>query len=315
MTKFILSIDGGGIKGMIPVEFLKELEEWLGKPLHDVFDMVIGTSIGALITALISYQNLSAKEISEIYSTENANMIMPQTCWRRIFGLFESRPKYDGVGKTHIINKYITSSKAKIPSIVPCYNIKQKLPTLYKSYDTNNDIDIRHAVDMSSAAPAYFPAVSANGICGIDGGVFANNPTEIGYIHAMELFPNDTDIRILSIGCGLYEESYKPCSFYKDIGGIQWITSGELLELLMGSPAKMSDQKMKFITNKLGHKYIRINEVIYNHSMDNISEQNIEELRIEGRKWFEIYKDQLKEFFDDGTATHGHGSHVVYNVL
>lgn len=301
MTKLILSLDGGGIKGTIVVEFLRELEDHLGKPLHEVFDMFIGTSTGALIASTMGYQGLSANQIADLYSVENANRIMPQSCWNSLFGIFEFKPKYSGKGKTTLINKYITNTTANVPTIIPYYAINRKQPMLYKSYERHfaPEMTIQQAVDMSSSAPAFFPAVSAHGICGIDGGVFANNPTEIGYIHGMEYFKDeDNDIRVLSIGCGLDEETYKPCSYYKSIGGIQWVTSGEMLDLLMGSPAQISDQKMKFMTRKLGHKYLRVNEIIKNNSMDDVSQQNIDILRQEGINWFHMYKDRLNVFFN-----------------
>ena len=63
MTKFVLTVSGGGVRGIIVAQFLKRLEEIIQKPLHDTFDFYSGTSTGSIIVSGIAYNKLTGQEI------------------------------------------------------------------------------------------------------------------------------------------------------------------------------------------------------------------------------------------------------------
>src|SRR5690349_19267654 len=99
MTKLVLSLDGGGVRGAASARFLERLEQRLERPLNDAFDLFAGTSTGAIIAGALGVLGMSAAEISPLYSLENIQRIMDKSPWDRAAGLIQAGPKYDGVGK------------------------------------------------------------------------------------------------------------------------------------------------------------------------------------------------------------------------
>mmetsp|Transcript_17871 Transcript_17871/g.15622 ORF Transcript_17871/g.15622 Transcript_17871/m.15622 type:complete len:88 (-) Transcript_17871:1101-1364(-) len=68
----LLCIDGGGIRGVIPLRILHEIEEKVGKPIHEIFDVIVGTSTGGFITTMLTFpmkgdKILAAKDITKLY--------------------------------------------------------------------------------------------------------------------------------------------------------------------------------------------------------------------------------------------------------
>ncbi|XP_052202513.1 patatin-like protein 2 [Diospyros lotus] len=204
----ILSIDGGGIRGLIPATILAYLESQLqaldgeDARLADYFDVIAGTSTGGLVTAMLSAPNednrplFAAKDIKNFY-LEHCPKIFPQNGGRfaSIRNTFKSLngPKYDGAYLHEIIKEKLGETrlhKTLTNIVIPTFDIKHMQPTIFSTYEVNNSplLDARLA-DIcigTSAAPTYLPAYqfknqdnqgNAREFNLIDGGVAANNPT------------------------------------------------------------------------------------------------------------------------------------------
>jgi patatin-like phospholipase/acyl hydrolase len=98
----ILSLDGGGIRGLITAIWLKRLEQEVKKPLHECFDLVAGTSTGAILACGIS-MGVPVDRIIQLYM-EQGREVFPAPA-SRLWGRFTrvlsegfSAPKYDGTG-------------------------------------------------------------------------------------------------------------------------------------------------------------------------------------------------------------------------
>jgi patatin-like phospholipase/acyl hydrolase len=303
---FVLCVDGGGIRGIAPVQFLKRLEDHLKKSLYDTFEMYSGTSTGSFIIASIAYKKMTADYImTNLYNKKNINRIMNKSFIDKCVGTVQLRPKYDGVGKTQVISEtvgelFMKSTEKKV--IVPGFDVSKSKPTFFKSYNINgnskNDIKVKDALDISSAAPSYFPTCYSKerNLYGIDGGVFANNPTACCYADALRLFGKDSDINVLSIGTGYSGEKKHNGKRTKKFGGIQWITEGNLMEIVYDGPQSAVDYEMKNLTEALNHKYLRIDGSLENTCMDDTSEKNIQVLKDAGDSWWEEYKEKVLEF-------------------
>ncbi|XP_038974245.1 patatin-like protein 2 [Phoenix dactylifera] len=203
----ILSIDGGGIRGIIPAIILAFLEEQLqaldglDARLADYFDVIAGTSTGGLVTAMLAAPNaknrpiFAAKDIKEFY-LEHCPKIFPQPR-DSVAGAFEKiklllRPKYDGKYLHQIIKEKLGTLKLHqtlTNVVIPTFDIKKLQPTIFSSYEVkNNGLLDAHLSDIcisTSAAPTYLPAhhfetKDSEGKLRefnlIDGGVAANNP-------------------------------------------------------------------------------------------------------------------------------------------
>ncbi|KAJ9674464.1 hypothetical protein PVL29_023797 [Vitis rotundifolia] len=203
----ILSIDGGGIRGIIPATILACLESQLQEldgddaRIADYFDVIAGTSTGGLVTAMLTAPNdqrrplFAAKDIKPFY-LEHGPKIFPQR--RGIFGWIMNKlrsivgPKYDGKYLQHLIKEKLgrTRLHQTLTSVViPTFDIKSLQPTIFSSYEVkrspSSDAPMADICIGSSAAPTYFPAYffknqdkegKAREFNLIDGGVAANNP-------------------------------------------------------------------------------------------------------------------------------------------
>lgn len=203
----ILSIDGGGIRGIIPATILAFLESELQKldgneaRLADYFDVVAGTSTGGLVTAMLTAPNkegrplFAASEIKEFY-LEHCPKIFPQNHFpfSATKNLVKSLtgPKYDGEYLHQLIHAKLGDTRLHqtlTNVVIPTFDIKHLQPTIFSSYEVKkNPLKNATLADITistSAAPTYLPAhfFKTHDSAGnmkeynlIDGGVAANNP-------------------------------------------------------------------------------------------------------------------------------------------
>ncbi|KAJ1696714.1 hypothetical protein LUZ63_005226 [Rhynchospora breviuscula] len=205
----ILSIDGGGIRGLIPATILAFLEAKLQEldgpdaRLADYFDMMAGTSTGGLITAMLSTPGkdnrpvFAAKEINEFY-LENGPKIFPKKKVGPLTSIVTGLslvmgPKYDGKflhSKIQSLTKETRLSQTLTNIIIPTFDVKYLQPTIFSSYEAKSDklkdALISDICISTSAAPTYLPAHyfetqddqgNKREFHLVDGGVAANNPT------------------------------------------------------------------------------------------------------------------------------------------
>jgi len=298
MTKNVLCLDGGGVRGMSLVSFLQSAEQEFGKKTVDAFDLFAGTSIGAIATAGLVANMFSAQEVMDMVCVKGDIATIfdsPSIISRWTF----NGPKHTGVGKRQIINKWIPDLKCSElakPILIPTYNFTNSCPRLY-SKDMTPEVNIRDVVDASSAAPILFPPVKVppeNNWEG-DGGIFANNPSMIGLLEARRLW-GDEEIRILSIGTGKTKydiDGEKACSW----GPLSWYNNN-ILDILMTSPMQMMQENC---TRMLGDKYIRIDADLKAYdipeTMDDISDELREKLDAMGADMFTKHKDLISSFY------------------
>ncbi|WOG90688.1 hypothetical protein DCAR_0309932 [Daucus carota subsp. sativus] len=206
----VLSIDGGGIRGLIPsaiLEFLEsQLQELDGEDarLADYFDVIGGTSTGGLVTAMLTVPDknkrplFAAKDIKPFY-LEHCPKIFPQKSIWGIFGLLRKLikllggPKYDGKYLHGVVREKLRETKLHqtlTNVVIPTFDIKCLQPIIFSTYEAKKnpcvDARLSDICISTSAAPTYLPAYRFSN-CDtegnvreynlIDGGVAANNPT------------------------------------------------------------------------------------------------------------------------------------------
>jgi len=208
MIRRILSIDGGGIKGVFPASFLASLEQTLGRSIIEYFDLIAGTSTGGII-ALGLGLGLSAEELVKFYETYGPSIFGGNRSFAWLRSYF--RAKYNPAPlKSALVNVFgdhrLGESKRRL--IVPSLNIDTGEVHVWKTpHHPRFERDYRHSmveVALSTgAAPTYFPTYrSSSGAPLIDGGVWANNPIAIATVEAMGVLEwHPADLRILSLGC------------------------------------------------------------------------------------------------------------------
>lgn len=210
----ILSIDGGGIKGVFPAAYLAELEKRFlgGTSIAQYFDMIAGTSTGGII-ALGLANGMNAQQALEIY-TKRGETIFPR---RRGFGaLLQSgrwinRPKHDqAVLKDQLLEVFggTLLDEAKVRLTIPSFEGRHGEPYIYKTphhpdYKRDRHEKMAHVALHTAAAPSFYASVENDGYVMVDGGLWANNPVMIAVVDALCCFDVPAEnIRILSIGTG-----------------------------------------------------------------------------------------------------------------
>lgn len=297
----LLSIDGGGIKGIIAAQILHRIECEFNIVITEYFDAFAGTSAGSMIIGALVYGGYTGENLLEkLFSDEQAKKLMKQSLVDVIFDIFQTKPKYSGREKTKLITETVGDKKIfdtnKIV-IIPCFNASTGSATFFKSfYHSDPPLDnhlVSEIIDASSAAPFYFPAmkIGENGDYYIDGGVSANNPVDCAYVDLPGF--GTEHIKILSIGSGLENVGTK----HPNAGCIKLIQ--KLPGILMDGSEQTVSYRMNKITKALGDDYIRIDGPIENSSIDDTSTKNLNKLREIGDEWFESHKAELKKFFSN----------------
>lgn len=207
----VLSLDGGGIRGIGTLVILAKLQE-AGLNIHETFDMFIGTSTGGIIAIMLS-EGWKPTEILDFY-IDNGPVIFQQTFakkLRSVFGLAGtkySKDQLEMISADLLAQKKLTETKK--PVGVTSYNATQKQQTIISSWDkegVSKNFSVQDAVRATSAAPTYFKGKEVAGDIWIDGGVGANDPSTSAYLEAKKLFPSGAKIRVVSIGTGAVNES------------------------------------------------------------------------------------------------------------
>ena len=202
----ILSIDGGGIKGLYSAIVLEHLEEEFckknGKSLSDYFDMICGTSTGGLIALALSVKT-PASQVSQLYKLRGADIFPNVTRLERVINPVK-KLIWKGKYKNTVLQKEleaILSDKTMSDShnllCIPSFNLTSGSPTVWKyphkegMYKRDGKIKMVDVALSTSAAPTYFPIheIHPHGRF-IDGGVWANNPTLCGVLEAIEFYIN-----------------------------------------------------------------------------------------------------------------------------
>ena len=286
-NKYLLSLDGGGVRELATVIFLAKLEKALGEPLYKKFDFFIGTSAGAITAMALSIAKMGGDNLLDLWSEETFERILDSSLWDSKLGLMQINPKYDGKGKEQVLTEYFGNLKLGDASgdlAIVSYDIEERKPLLLTSYGNGNilAIDAGHA---SSAAPIYYPTARVGNRYLIDGGIVANNPVLHGYAEVKKLYP-DSNVKILSVGTGLNKRPLKGKASQK------WGLIGWLMHDLFGLMLE-SSLDHEIATEIIGKDYIRVNSPLgkVNRRLDDNNKSNLNNIRKMGEAWWQEFGD------------------------
>tara|TARA_B100001094_G_scaffold84883_1_gene81254 strand:+ start:4064 stop:4987 length:924 start_codon:yes stop_codon:yes gene_type:complete len=299
LTKFsnkkIICFDGGGVRTIASIVFLKKLEAESGKKIIDIFDMFIGTSAGAFNAACFAYGGFSADKVKRYWSTRYLDKIMKSSFFWDKASLIQARPKYESEGRMEVLNEIFGEHTLK-DSIKPflsfAYDIEKRRHVVFDSTNTPN-VSFIDAVASSSAAPMYFPTYQMNDKSWmIDGSIVTNNPTLIGYSKAKEILETE-NIKILSIGSGQNKNKINGPSSSK-WGGMGWLRN-DIIGMLLDSEIHNDISK-----DVLKENYLRINSPRgkINRFLDDDSEENLERIHLMGMEWWSSFGDETLKFIE-----------------
>lgn len=330
----ILSLDGGGIRGIITCVILKYIEEQLQKidnpnaKIGDYFDLVAGSSTGGLITALILFPDnnkkakFSIQEALELYA-KKGDEIFNVNFWENVinpFGLFNEKISQKNLEKQlDEVFGYLELRNLIKPCLITAYDISSRKAKFFCSHEAKLPLENFYVKDVcraTSAAPTYFEPAKIKSLYNqeytfVDGGVYANNPAMCAFAEARKIafsqqlndldkpdFPSVKEMMIVSIGTG---QVLKPYTFkeFENAGKLKWISP--LIDILLTANAETVDYYLDKMFEALGPRnrknYYRLMPDLKNASpeMDDTSNKNITELIQAGL----YYVDQNRELLNN----------------
>lgn len=257
--KFILSVDGGGVRGLIPLRILETLQNRMrqrGKngPLYRYFDLMCGSSTGGLIAAGLAAPSpdgdpvAAATTVADLrrFFEDEAREVFTRDLGSRFsrlltnpMGLFDE--KYDARPFEYKLKDrfgWTSLHSARTNIVLTAYDIANRQAMFLtngrqRDGETSDDFYFWQAVRATTAAPTYFePAQAENLTSGkthtlIDGGVFANDPVMAAYVEARKLGWSAEDIVIVSLGTGAKMERGYPFSEAAGWGALGWISPAQ----------------------------------------------------------------------------------------
>jgi uncharacterized protein len=204
----ILSIDGGGIKGVFPASFLATIEKSNGCNIANHFDMIVGTSTGGII-ALALGLGFSAQDTLAFYEQHGPQIFSGNQWWlavrRWLRAKYNAEPLAEALRSIFHHRRLGESTKRLV---IPALNADTGVVHIWKTaHHERFAHDFRHkAVEVAlstAAAPTYFPTYKTeHGIPLLDGGMWANNPVAVAVTEAIGILKwEPASLRILSLGC------------------------------------------------------------------------------------------------------------------
>lgn len=309
----ILSIDGGGIRGILPGVVLTQLEKKLQAKMEDpkiriadMFDFFAGTSTGGILSMAYLIPDktgrpkLQAQEAVDLY-LDRGDEIFDISLWQRarsVNGVADEKYSADELEESldDVFGEVMLNELIK-PCIISSYDIRNGSPHFFKQHKAESDIynfKVKDVARATSAAPTYFETARVKNHIGtpyplIDGGVFVNNPALVAYSEVRNMkfggvdhLPTAKDMMIVSIGTGSSSKkySYKDA---KDWGAVGWIKP--VLEIMMSANSQTVDYHLTKIFDTLKktdkEDYHRLEPQIQraDSEMDNGTMENLQNLK------------------------------------
>ena len=263
MSIRVLSIDGGGVRGILPAMILAALERQSGRPVCDLFDIVAGTSTGAILACgLTKPDPLPAQQLANAYIAKG-NRIFSGSPWRNIGSLLYEG-KYDHRSLEEILDEYLGDAylSACHPYVlIPTYDLENREAKFLKSWRANGilspdgerpfdaDFRLKDVVRAATAAPTYFEPAQITSRSGtpytcIDGAVFANNPSMCVLASVRKLWPEVAGVVLVSVGTGEFRHPFSYAEA-RSWGTLSW--ARPVIDCMMDGTADTVDYQLREI--------------------------------------------------------------------
>jgi patatin-like phospholipase/acyl hydrolase len=311
-SKFrILSIDGGGLRGLVPAMLALELEKRVAeesgesRPLCDYFHMFAGTSTGGLISLGLTARgedgepSMTTTELVGLYTKQGPHIFPTRfRCLRALLGMF--RPKFSNRGLRRAVEDGIGTSplsEALRDVVITSYDMTKHEPRFFKRWKARvpdePDPTMADAAMATASAPTYLPPWELDGSALVDGGVFAANPTFAAIAEALRRQEppgplNLDDLFVVSFGTGFYKAAFKPKPL-RTWGALSWVrprgSEPALMRAMIDGQTSSADYWAATVLNRGARRYIRIeSQLAADVEMDDARRKTLEKLEGYGKK-------------------------------
>ena len=289
-TVKILIIDGGGIKGIIPLTLLHYVEKKTGKPISETFDFFAGTSTGAIIVTTLNVPDKNNNPLYSVNDVINAYVLLSKSAMtpslsRMIFTLngllgprFSIAVLHDAFVKK-MGNHRLSLSIKKVA--ITSYNLNKKALQLFKSWDCMapySSYPASYLLSAATAIPTIYSPVMLDGESFMDGYVVANNPTLSAIRDVVELYPHAKKYIFVHLGAG--SDPLDHLTFGGEItekwGLLHWLYPAALVYYSsQDSSVKEAIHDMKLLIPNTKFSYYYFNTNIVGGNPTDPSESNV----------------------------------------
>jgi patatin-like phospholipase/acyl hydrolase len=262
----ILAIDGGGIRGIYAAYILNRIAEEFGITFCKCFDLVVGTSTGAIIAAALA-TNHPIPDVLKLYEKNGRRIFKKQL--GGVLGLLKSRYNNRPL-KAHLDQIFgdKTMSDVQTRLMIPATDIGNGQVFVFKSnyleeFVRDKNIKIADAVLASCSAPTYFNPIEVKEYLLADGGLWANNPSMAALIEATGKMKTPVEkVRLLSVGTGIGNRYYPRKSAnrrWRKVSGFFGLSfyGTKLVEVLLNLQSKSAQNMMGLLLDET--QYLRLN--------------------------------------------------------
>ncbi|MCW9033812.1 MAG: patatin-like phospholipase family protein [Rhodospirillales bacterium] len=317
----ILSIDGGGIRGVIPAIFLREIEKRLQQEagtteirLADRFDLIAGTSAGGILALVMTVPGPdgrplhSSQDLIDLWA-ERGDEVFGVNIFTELMSM--GTRKYSSEGMHKLLTDYMRETKlsdALREVLITSFCLDTGQSQFFKRrrarIEPHEDFLMRDVALATASAPIYFAPAVFKDLGGgeehgyIDGGVIANNPAICAVTEARRRFPQANDVVVVSLGTGY---CYDPIDHKKaaNWGSIQW--ARPLVDVLIDGPRAAVDHQLRELlvsAPEEGARYFRFQTQLASDetATDNALPENIDKLCARATGYLE--KPETKAMLD-----------------
>jgi patatin-like phospholipase/acyl hydrolase len=311
----ILSLDGGGMRGVIIGEVLIALEGMLQEAagdctvkVADFFDLVAGTSMGGILACLLLCPEPNHPRRARYTAREVANFLLLQgntifnvPLWqqlRSMGGLTDGRYPAEPLNRAleELLGRVRLSQFVR-PCLITAYDIHSRHAYFFSQHNARrrrrDDFLARDVARATSAAPSFFEVANIRTLTRtlrpmIDGGVFANNPALCAYAEAHKFTARASarEMVMLSLGAGQVMTPYD-YRMARHWGIFEWLKP--LFDIFMSGVSETVDYQLRQIFTAAGvpHQYLHVSPPITREcspDIDNASPENLKALQAAGRR-------------------------------
>lgn len=258
----ILALSGGGYRGLYTATVLAELEQAMGGPLAQCFDLICGTSAGGML-ALGLAAEIPARELKQLFE-EQGKRIFGQPGWLRRMVGFWIGAKYQATGLEAVLTERfgdMTIGELKHRVLVPTVNCATGRGQFFKTphhpkFEFDHKMKVVDVARATTAAPAYFPLARNNRGVYADGGLVGNAPGFFGLHEVRQFLTPDrsAQVRVLAIGTMSIGATVRG-SASLDRGVLGW--GADLFNLVLSAQESATDYMLK---QSLGDDYYVIDD-------------------------------------------------------
>lgn len=317
----ILSLDGGGIKGVLSLYILEELKRQLmnigaTKPLSHYFDLLVGCSTGALVVlglvapSAMDQRPLTVEQLTDLYQGK-ATSIFDTSLRPSLFTFFLNlfTPPKTPVAfeeKLAMLFNDDTLKSIKKHVLVPCLNMRHYDPMFFTQLrpleQTKPNFYLRDLSRAATSDPLLFPTKIIYTVdrqlpyCLVDGGFFALSPTLFAYTHSLKIFPDVNSRLLLSVGTGQvpYENRCEDVAKWSYSKWVSPLNESPLTKCFFQGQIKSSNDAMRLIPNVDFYRFEPPIDPTESGSL-NSSKKNLENLNTVGMAYIESHQNSLKK--------------------